>query len=127
MPQPPPTASPDSATPTTQSTTSPTKTTFTLTRKDVDFPLGLGSSIIDVDIEMEWVRPTSGSGAQTSVEPPVCAHTGDLKTGVDVDPEGNNAVSAILQAVVAGADGTDNVLGRVGLREVVEARQGGEE
>jgi phosphatidylinositol-3,4,5-trisphosphate 3-phosphatase and dual-specificity protein phosphatase PTEN len=26
-----------------------------LSRKDVDFPLGLGSWIVDIDIEMAWV------------------------------------------------------------------------
>lgn len=53
MPQPPPSPGPLPS----SSTTAPIKTTFLLTRKDLDFPLGLGSAIIDVEIAMEWVVP----------------------------------------------------------------------
>lgn len=33
----------------------PEAATFILSRKDIDFPLGIGSSISDVEILMEWV------------------------------------------------------------------------
>lgn len=29
-------------------------TRFLLTRKDVDFPLGVGEALVDVEVEMEW-------------------------------------------------------------------------
>jgi phosphatidylinositol-3,4,5-trisphosphate 3-phosphatase and dual-specificity protein phosphatase PTEN len=31
------------------------KATFHLTRKDMDFPLGVGSLIVDMDVSLEWV------------------------------------------------------------------------
>ncbi|KAF5351028.1 hypothetical protein D9756_008419 [Leucocoprinus leucothites] len=34
-----------------------TKTTIRLTRKEIDFPVGLGAGIIDAEISMEWVVP----------------------------------------------------------------------
>lgn len=34
----------------------PQTTHIRFCRKDVDFPLGIGARIIDIDIEMEWVR-----------------------------------------------------------------------
>ena len=33
------------------------ETTFRLSRKEVDFPLGIGSHIIDVTASMEWCAP----------------------------------------------------------------------
>ena len=39
--------------------TSPSSITahFKLTKKDVDFAIGAGSAIIDIDVEMEWATP----------------------------------------------------------------------
>ncbi|KXN85563.1 Phosphatidylinositol 3,4,5-trisphosphate 3-phosphatase and dual-specificity protein phosphatase PTEN [Leucoagaricus sp. SymC.cos] len=34
-----------------------TRTTLRLTRKEIDFPIGLGTGIVDVEISMEWVAP----------------------------------------------------------------------
>lgn len=28
-----------------------------LTRKELDFPLGVGTALVDVDVELEWVVP----------------------------------------------------------------------
>ncbi|KAF9477325.1 phosphatases II [Pholiota conissans] len=135
MPQPPPTSSTNttspSGAPAQPQSPSKTKATFTLTRKDIDFPIGLGSSIIDLDIDMEWVAPPRAGAADIPVEPlepPVRAHTGDSKVGLEEEPSGTSAVGAMVRAVAARAEGgDDDVLGRVGWREAVEARQGGED
>ncbi|KAF7430287.1 Telomerase protein component 1 [Pleurotus ostreatus] len=42
---------------------------FTLSKKDIDFPLGIGSAILDVEILMEWVsegEPLQPAARQTS-------------------------------------------------------------
>jgi len=52
MPQPPPSCSEF-----TGSSTSSLKTVFLLKRDDIDFPLGVGKAIIDVEIGMEWIIP----------------------------------------------------------------------
>ncbi|KAJ6590565.1 phosphatases II [Mycena vulgaris] len=72
-------------------------TTFTLTRKEVDFPLGVGSAIVDVAIEMEWA---DGEG----VQPPARAESGD-------EPN-EPANPGIVEAVAAG-----------NIRDLVEAKQ----
>jgi phosphatidylinositol-3,4,5-trisphosphate 3-phosphatase/dual-specificity protein phosphatase PTEN len=42
-------------------------THFLLRRKEVDFPLGVGEALIDIDIEMEWCSdPTEQPATQTS-------------------------------------------------------------
>lgn len=38
-----------------------TVTHFRLGRKDVDFPLGAGAWIVDLDVEMEWTSSEKGS------------------------------------------------------------------
>jgi phosphatidylinositol-3,4,5-trisphosphate 3-phosphatase/dual-specificity protein phosphatase PTEN len=122
MPQPPPTS-------TSPSPSSSTKATLSLTRTDIDFPLGLGSAIIDVDIEMEWVVPPHPSDPSRTepLEPPVRARTEDPEIGTEAEPEKGGMVGVALQAVAARGEGADEVFGRVGLREAVEARQGGDE
>lgn len=50
MSQPPPPLPPPTADDVSQSTH------LHLSRKDVDFPLGIGAWIVDIDIEMAWVR-----------------------------------------------------------------------
>ncbi|KAJ7076063.1 phosphatases II [Mycena belliarum] len=76
-------------------------TTFTLTRKEVDFPLGVGSAIVDVAIEMEWA---DGEG----VQPPARASS--------AEGTGEPAGTTIIEAVAAG-----------NVRDVVEAKQGAED
>ncbi|KIM42319.1 hypothetical protein M413DRAFT_27108 [Hebeloma cylindrosporum] len=114
MPQPPP--SPGSPPSTT------TKTTLLLTRKELDFPLGLGSAIIDVEIEMEWVVPPATGGTRKLGELQVPAgrrHTEASQIGGDGEP-GTSALAMAAQVAVGGAH-----LGDV--REAVEGRQGTED
>lgn len=67
MPQPPPTASGNVS-------TTPTPTHWLLSRKDVDFPIGIGNWIVDIDLEMSWLpagegiplKPGSNSGKPVS-------------------------------------------------------------
>lgn len=42
----------------------PTK--LLLTRKEVDFPLGVGEALVDVEIEMEWCEDNRESPAKQS-------------------------------------------------------------
>ncbi|KAF9522741.1 hypothetical protein CPB83DRAFT_911162 [Crepidotus variabilis] len=116
MPQPPPASPSDSST--------PPKSTLKLTRADIDFPLGLGSSIIDLEIEMEWIVPQPSPLPQANgdvqglevVEPPVRARTEDSKIGTEAEPE-----STGLAAVVHAAT-TPEAAGEV-LESVVKGKQ----
>ncbi|EDR01925.1 uncharacterized protein LACBIDRAFT_310144 [Laccaria bicolor S238N-H82] len=92
MPPPPP--SPETSSP-------PSKTKFVLTRKELDFPVGLGSGIVDVEIEMEWIPgpPSSSESIAVDVEPPT-----------PLSERGLDAVQAVL--------------GGEGVREAVDVRQG---
>ncbi|KAK0210590.1 hypothetical protein DFS33DRAFT_1294191 [Desarmillaria ectypa] len=44
----------------------PTALTFRLTRKDLDFPLGIGSSILDVEVALEWLSESDSEAVQPS-------------------------------------------------------------
>jgi len=102
--------------------TTPTKTTFLLTRKDLDFPLGLGSAIIDVEIEMEWVVPLAAGSPrrlEEVQEPAVLPLTEDPQISGEGEPEQSGLAMAV-QAVVGGSR-----LG--GVREAVEGRQGADD
>lgn len=46
-------------------------TTIRLTRKEIDFPIGLGAGIVDVEISMEWVDLTRFTRQQDLVASPV--------------------------------------------------------
>lgn len=37
-------------------------TKFLLTRQEIDFPLGIGSAIVDVEISLEWLRERHPKG-----------------------------------------------------------------
>ncbi|KAJ7716574.1 phosphatases II [Mycena maculata] len=95
MPQPPP---PAGATP-------PSPTKITLTRKECDFPLGVGSAIVDVEIEMDWLRTSDGEG----VQPPAWQTSEESAKGGRDEPAG---IAATVEAVTTG-----NISG------VIEARQ----
>lgn len=104
------------------------KSTLTLTRKEIDFPIGLGSAIVDFSIDMEWIARTSsafgqaaGVGDRAHIEPSAPVHAGST----DSEEPGQTGISAAVQAVVGGGK-TSAVEGmsRVGFRETVEAKQG---
>ncbi|GJJ07172.1 hypothetical protein Clacol_001372 [Clathrus columnatus] len=59
MPQPPP----------SEGSASPVH--WLLTRKDVDFPLGIGASIVDIDLEMSWVPFKRNSPRDRIFKPPI--------------------------------------------------------
>lgn len=109
MPQPPP-ASPAS--------TSETKTTFVLTRKEVDFLIGLGQGFVDVAITLEWVTPADTDAGQ---EAPPRAPTGE-----SLDADLGGGVAAAVQAVVAGGDSESVEVGGSAVREALEVKQGAE-
>jgi len=78
------------------------KTNFVLTRKELDFPLGVGSSIIDVEISFEWLRASDPE----AVQPPARQLSGE-STG---EPAG---IAATVEAIASGNIG-----------DAVEAKQG---
>ncbi|KAJ7637102.1 hypothetical protein FB45DRAFT_989334 [Roridomyces roridus] len=82
MPQPPP--APGEAPP------PPTK--ITLTRKECDFPVGVGSAIVDVEIEMEWLKGTDVEGVQPAARQSSAESAGE--------PAG---IAATLEAVAEGS------------------------
>ena len=100
MPQPPPSSDP------TQPQPSSTTSTFVLKRKEIDFPLGVGSYIVDVEISLEWLKDTEIE----VVQPPARVTTEDEVT---VEPSG---LAATVEAVTAGS-----------VPEVVEAKQAAED
>lgn len=53
-------------------------THFTLGRKEVDFPLGVGEALVDVDVEMEWCDDPEEQPAKQSSEGSADAGTGIL-------------------------------------------------
>ncbi|KAF5390012.1 hypothetical protein D9757_003807 [Collybiopsis confluens] len=89
MPQPSPNS--DSSQPQPASLT----TKLVLTRKEVDFALGVGSSIIDVEISLEWLKETEVE----AVQPPAQQSPTDNETSPDAETAG---VAATLEAVTAG-------------------------
>jgi phosphatidylinositol-3,4,5-trisphosphate 3-phosphatase/dual-specificity protein phosphatase PTEN len=99
MPHPPPSSTAPSY-PTTK---------FMLTRKELDFPLGVGSGIIDVGISLEWFRETDTEAVQPRA----------LQIAEEGIVEGSNEpalIAATVQAFVAGSTG-----------DTVEAKQGAED
>jgi phosphatidylinositol-3,4,5-trisphosphate 3-phosphatase/dual-specificity protein phosphatase PTEN len=76
-------------------TTPQAPTKFTLKRKEVDFPLGLGSALIDVEIEMEWLRTTDSE----AVQPPARQTSAESAEAGSEEPAG---IAATIEAVAAG-------------------------
>ncbi|KAI0360584.1 phosphatases II [Trametes cingulata] len=67
--------------------------TLVLTRKEIDFPVGIGSSIIDVSVSMEWC-----SEAADVVSPPARQGSAESMEGHGEPP----GVAATMQAVAGG-------------------------
>ncbi|KAJ2912983.1 hypothetical protein MD484_g7444, partial [Candolleomyces efflorescens] len=86
--------------------------TFHLTRKDLDFPLGLGTAIVDVDIDMEWVSP-SGSGDNVRAAKITSASSNSIASG--------GGIGTKVGQAFAGGLGTDGESGVV--RKAVEVGQ----
>lgn len=106
MPQPPPFPSPSSS----------QTMHLVLTRKELDFPLGAGSALIDVDVTLEWVAP--GLGKPRELQPPKAQTSQDSSQGVGGEPDTSvgptGVIAAGLQAAVSNATGREAV-------EVVQA------
>lgn len=109
MPYPRPGQSPSS------SSAAPTSTKLLLTRKDLDFPLGIGAGIIDLQITMEWVAPAQ---VVNVVEEPSARQTSqESREEGTAEPAG----AGLIAAIIGGGD----VGGTVG--DAVRAEQGAEE
>ncbi|KAF7336087.1 Phosphatases II [Mycena sanguinolenta] len=85
----------------------PTK--FTLKRKEVDFPVGVGSALIDVEMEMEWLRTTDSE----AIQPPARQTSADSAAGEKAEPAG---LAATVEAITAG-----------NITDAVEAKQAAED
>lgn len=105
------------------SNVSPAHTTETthlvLTRKELDFPLGAGSALIDVDISLSWVVPQDEG--MVGPQPPKAQTSEDSRRGIGGEPQSGagpaEAVAAGIQAAVSDTSG----------REAVEVVQAGEQ
>lgn len=115
MPQPPPFPSPAFSAPSPSPSSSQTMH-LVLTRKELDFPLGAGSALIDVDVTLEWVAP--GLGKPRELQPPKAQTSQDSSQGVGGEPDTSvgptGVIAAGLQAAVSNATGREAV-------EVVQA------
>lgn len=69
-------------------------TTFTLKRKELDFPIGLGANVIDVAVSMEWCVGAADVASPGGHDVGLDATEG---TGIN-DPRG---IAATLTAVTA--------------------------
>ncbi|KAI3621455.1 ptenb protein [Moniliophthora roreri] len=97
------------------------KTVLKLTRKELDFPLGIGKDIIDVEIRLEWVpsAPMTSPGAPIAEQGTTLMEPPDRKDALS--PQGkSNMLASAVQGVAAG-----DTVG--GVRGVVEARQAGDD
>ncbi|KAK0459561.1 uncharacterized protein EV420DRAFT_1269032 [Desarmillaria tabescens] len=69
----------------------PKASTFRLMQKDLDFPLGIGSSILDVELALEWLTESDSEAVQPSPrtagteEPVGLANTVQAIAAVDVE------------------------------------------
>ncbi|KAK7467326.1 Telomerase protein component 1 [Stygiomarasmius scandens] len=95
------------------STTSTAK--LLLSKTEIDFPLGVGSSIIDVEISLEWLKPSDAESVQPPARPSATPQESQLGEGTTggSEPAG---VAATVQSVAAGD-----------FRNVVEATQAAED
>lgn len=109
MPQPPPNI--DSYSSSTESPKN-TVTHFVLTRKEVDFAIGIGAAIVDVDIAMEWI-PSFDAEAKKS--PPPTQTSADSLEGKGGEP----AIAGIMTGLQSAVEGTSAREGA----EVVEAAE----
>lgn len=90
MPHTPSTSSTSSSSP-SSSLPLPQTTKFHLTQKDVDFHIGVGADIIDVEISLEWL---SGVEAQVVHPPPQV----DPSEEPDAEPQGAMNTAQALAA-----------------------------
>lgn len=109
MPQPPPEPSNE------QRSADTLKGCLLLTKKDLDFPLGIGSAIVDVVIEMEWVVPTA-TNPTGHFEPPVDK---TINQGRQDSEPGQSQLATVVQAVVGDAGAEVG-----GVRAALEGKQG---
>ncbi len=84
--------------------------TFVLTRKELDFPVGIGAHIIDITVSMEWCPDTADI-----LSPPERVDSAEMAEGKG-EPVG---IAATLPAVASLASGE--------ARETAEAKQAAED
>ena len=90
-----------------QPRSSGSSTTLRLTRKELDFPLGIGASIIDLEVTMEWCPETADV-----ITPPARQGSPESRAG-EGEPAG---LAATVESI-----GTGNI------SQAVEAKQAAED
>jgi len=70
---------------------------FKLTRKEIDFPVGIGSWIVDLDIEMQWLPLDSRA------VPPARKTTQDEMQGKGSEPVSGGVLAGVGQIATGGA------------------------
>jgi phosphatidylinositol-3,4,5-trisphosphate 3-phosphatase and dual-specificity protein phosphatase PTEN len=107
------------------STSQPRTTTkFILSRKEIDFPLGIGSDIVDVEISLQWCPENTPAIAATAPSSPPQQNGGE-GSGVsrghdDGSGEGSSEVAGLVAGVQAVAMGNVDVGGAVELKQAAE-------
>ncbi|KAJ3782813.1 phosphatases II [Lentinula aff. detonsa] len=91
MPQPPPNSDTSQAQPSSMSSK------LILQRKELDFALGIGSSVIDVEIALEWLKENEVE----AVQPPARVNTEDEETAPEKTKE-PGGLGATIEAIVSG-------------------------
>lgn len=104
MPQPPPSTSTGGQ---------PSPTIFKLEHKDIDFAIGIGGDILDVEVTMEWIPSPGGLGdGSEAAQPPSRVGSGE-EIEATAGAGAGVAAAAALHAAGKGVD----------IGEVVEATQ----
>ncbi|KAJ3825816.1 phosphatases II [Lentinula raphanica] len=92
MPKPPPNSD------LSQTQPSSLSSKLTLQRKELDFALGIGSSVIDIEISLEWLRETEVE----AVQPPARVNTEDEERAPERAKEPGGLVEAMASGNVRG-------------------------
>lgn len=75
----------------------PPPTHWKLTRKEVDFPLGIGAWIVDIDIQMVWLP------LGTAAYPPKRQTSLDSATGEVAEPVSGGLIASVSDMATGGA------------------------
>lgn len=89
---------------------------FTLTRKEVDFVVGAGTALVDVQVSMEWVRPPRTQDGKQELQPPKTQTSADSAKGVGGEPGTGDVTAKIVAGLEAAVEGVSG-------REAVEVGQ----
>jgi phosphatidylinositol-3,4,5-trisphosphate 3-phosphatase and dual-specificity protein phosphatase PTEN len=110
---------PHPANPSPSSTSQPSSPTkFVLSRKEIDFPLGIGSDIIDVEITLRWC-PEDTPATQPQYSATQDSDVSNAQGGRGEDNQ-ESAVAGLVAGVQAVTSGDVDVEGAVEVKQAAE-------